>query len=97
MADDPVQMTPERKAAWARLLARLERGVPSGAIANEAGAWKFNRDELYENGSRLNSPASPRCTAVTTSGQNVPTDEPIALVSLQTGRRQELQNTSTRM
>ena len=44
----PKSATPERQAAWDRLIASLERGVTIGISAEEAGAWKFNRDELYE-------------------------------------------------
>lgn len=44
----PVAASPERKAAWDRLLARLERGVAIGIPDAEAYAWKFDRDELYD-------------------------------------------------
>ena len=40
--------SPERKAAWDELILSLKRGVPIGASAAEARAWKWNRDELYE-------------------------------------------------
>jgi len=36
--------SPERKAAWDRVLARLEKGVPA-----PRGGWIWNRDELYDN------------------------------------------------
>ena len=42
--------SPERKAAWDRLLTSLKRGVTIGISDAEARAWKFNRDELYERG-----------------------------------------------
>ena len=41
-------ISPERKAAWDRLLATLERGLPLGIEDADARAWKFARDELYE-------------------------------------------------
>lgn len=40
--------SPERQAAWDRLLARLAKGAPIGISAAEARTWKFDRDELYE-------------------------------------------------
>lgn len=40
--------TPERQAAWDRLLARLGKGAPIGISAAEARGWKFNRDEMHE-------------------------------------------------
>jgi len=36
--------SPERQAAWDRLIARLEKGVPA-----PSGGWVWNRDELYDN------------------------------------------------
>jgi prevent-host-death family protein len=36
--------SPERKAAWDRLLARSEKGIPA-----PPGGWAWNRDELYDN------------------------------------------------
>lgn len=39
----PEAVSPERKAAWDRLLKRLEKGVPA-----PRGGWVWNRDELYE-------------------------------------------------
>lgn len=39
----PETVSPERKAAWDRLLRRLEKGVPA-----PPGGWAWNRDELYE-------------------------------------------------
>ena len=44
----PEAASPERKAAWDELILSLKRGVPIGASAAEARAWKWNRDELYE-------------------------------------------------
>lgn len=44
----PEAASPERKAAWADLLASLERGAPIGITAAEARAWKFDRDEAHE-------------------------------------------------
>jgi antitoxin (DNA-binding transcriptional repressor) of toxin-antitoxin stability system len=44
----PEAASPERKAAWDRLLASLECGITIGISDAEARAWKFNRDELYE-------------------------------------------------
>jgi prevent-host-death family protein len=38
----PEAASPERKAAWDRLLARLEKGIPAPA------GWSWNREELYE-------------------------------------------------
>ena len=40
----PEAASPERKAAWDRLLARLEKGIPA-----PSGGWVWNRDELYTN------------------------------------------------
>ena len=36
--------SPARKAAWDRLLARLEKGIPA-----LPGGWVWNRDEIYDN------------------------------------------------
>jgi prevent-host-death family protein len=44
----PEAACPERRAAWADLLASLERGAPIGITATEARAWKFDRDEAHE-------------------------------------------------
>jgi prevent-host-death family protein len=44
----PATLSPERQAAWKRLLARLERGVVIGVSEAEARAWKFDRDETHE-------------------------------------------------
>ena len=40
----PEAASPERKAAWDRLLTRLEKGIPT-----PPGGWAWNRDELYDN------------------------------------------------
>jgi prevent-host-death family protein len=48
------QLTPyrrasaERKAAWDRLLASMERGVPIGISAEEARVMTWTRDEAHE-------------------------------------------------
>jgi prevent-host-death family protein len=51
-------LSPERKAAWDRLLARL--GTVS--VPEEMRDWKFNRDELYddEDGNPRGSPKGMR-------------------------------------
>jgi len=40
----PDSASPERKTAWDRLLARLEKGIPA-----PPDGWVWNRDELYDN------------------------------------------------
>lgn len=40
--------SPERKAAWGRLLASLKRGVTIGISEAEARAWTWNRSDLYD-------------------------------------------------
>jgi prevent-host-death family protein len=44
----PEAASPERKAAWDDLLAMLKRGLRSGLSDAEFRAWKWNREELYE-------------------------------------------------
>jgi prevent-host-death family protein len=38
-------LSPERQAAWDRLLARMEKGVP---VPKEMRDWKFDREALYD-------------------------------------------------
>jgi prevent-host-death family protein len=44
----PEAASPERKAAWNRLLASMERGVTIGVSDEEARAVTWNRDEAHE-------------------------------------------------
>jgi prevent-host-death family protein len=44
----PEAAAPERKAAWDRLIASLERGVTIGISEPDARAWRFDRDEAHE-------------------------------------------------
>jgi len=43
----PEAASPERRAAWDRLLALLNRGVTVGVTAAEIRDWKFDRDEAH--------------------------------------------------
>jgi prevent-host-death family protein len=44
----PEAASSERKAAWARLLASMERGVTIGISDEEARAVTWSRDEAHE-------------------------------------------------
>jgi prevent-host-death family protein len=44
----PEAVSPERKAAWDRLLASMERGVPIGISAQAARAVTWTRDDAHE-------------------------------------------------
>jgi len=45
----PEAASPARKAAWKELLAMLRRGIAIGITDAEARAYKFDREELYNN------------------------------------------------
>jgi prevent-host-death family protein len=44
----PEAASPERRAAWADLIATLKRGVTVGVSDAEVHAWKFDRDEAHK-------------------------------------------------
>ena len=44
----PEAVSPERKAAWDRLLASMERGVTIGISAQAARAVTWTRDDAHE-------------------------------------------------
>jgi prevent-host-death family protein len=44
----PVAASPERKAAWDRMLESMERGVTIGIPAREARTVTWSRDESHE-------------------------------------------------
>jgi len=44
----PEAASPERRAAWDQLLARLDGGVTVGAPEAEIRAWMFDRDEAHD-------------------------------------------------
>ena len=44
----PEAVSPERKAAWDRLLASMERGVPIGISPQAARAVTWTRDDAHE-------------------------------------------------
>ncbi len=44
----PEAASAERRAAWDRLLAWLDRGVGVGVPAAEIRAWKFDREKAHE-------------------------------------------------
>jgi len=44
----PKAASPERRAAWRRMLASMERGVTIGISAEEARAMTWTRDEAHE-------------------------------------------------
>jgi prevent-host-death family protein len=44
----PEAVSPERKAAWDRLLASMERGVAIGISAQAARAVTWTRDDAHE-------------------------------------------------